>query len=114
VGIDELRSLSSLLFGHRYRLELLAVLAHAGTGEGICLKTMADRFEAPPSVYHPPLKSLVSAGLVVRMGRTRSDPRVLYAPSESSVWTGLQAMVEGLEVELDFRDVVHARTEAAR
>lgn len=109
MSLDELRALSSAVFGHRYRLELLAALARAGNDEAICLTPLARRCDVLSSVYYPSLKTLVTAGLVRRMARTRDDPRVLYARTQAPVWTGLRRVMEDLEVEIDLRDVAHAR-----
>ncbi|WP_395107593.1 hypothetical protein [Actinomadura sp. SCN-SB] len=113
MGIDGLRVLSSTVFGHRYRLELLAALSCARDGEGVCLKFLADKCGAPSSVYYPSLKSLLSAGLIARFARTKRNRWVLYGRKPSPVWTGVQVMMEDLEVEIDFRDVVRAWPEAS-
>ena len=116
MAIDELRGLSSAVFGHRYRLELLAALAktNSDSDEGICLTLLGNYCGVPSSVYYPSLKVLVSAGLARRMSRTHGDPRVLYARTHVPVWTGLQRMVEDLEVEVSFPDVAHVRRNAER
>jgi len=111
--LDELRDLSSAMFGHRYRLELLAALAQVGSDEAICLTPLAQRCNVLPGVYYPALKVLVAAGLVCRMARTRNDPRVLYARTQGPVWTGLRRIVEDLEVEIDLRGVAHPRRDVA-
>jgi hypothetical protein len=101
------------MFGHRYRLELLAALARVGNDEAICLTPLAQGCNVLSSVYYPALKLLVAAGLVRRMARTRDDPRVLYARTQGPVWTGLRRIVEDLEVEIDLRSVVHPRRDVA-
>lgn len=96
-----MRQFSAVAFGHRYRLELLRALALAGGDQGICLTLLGDCCEVRPSVYYPPVKAMAAAGLVQTTGRVRPDRRVLYARTETPVWTGLQHMMEDLPVDVD-------------
>ncbi|WP_258939210.1 winged helix-turn-helix domain-containing protein [Actinomadura luteofluorescens] len=100
--LDELRKLSSALFGHRYRLEMLVALVREEARGGLCVSQLASRCVVPSSVYYPSLKLLVSAGVVRRVGRADGDARVFYLPTGSPVWTGLRTMVEDLEVDIEF------------
>jgi hypothetical protein len=99
--IPELRGFSAVLFGHKYRLELLWALSTATGGQGICLSLLADCCGVTASVYYPPVKALVGAGMVVRSARPRPGGHVLYARTSASVWTGLRVMVEDLAVDVD-------------
>ncbi|MGY1440103.1 hypothetical protein [Streptomyces reniochalinae] len=62
---EELRRLSAGVFGNRYRAELIAALA-AGS-DGFCLGDLALTRHVSPSVYHPPVRTLVTLGLVERL-----------------------------------------------
>ncbi|WP_127931701.1 winged helix-turn-helix domain-containing protein [Nonomuraea polychroma] len=99
--LNELRPLSSALFGHRYRLEMLAALVKEETRGGLCISQLANRCKVSSSVYYPSLKLLVSAGVVRRVSRADSDARVYYLPTGNPVWTGLRRMVEDLGVEIE-------------
>jgi hypothetical protein len=113
VQLDELRGLSSAVFGHRYRLELLAALVEAGEAGGVCLTQLADDCGVASSVYYPSLKLLVSAGLVRRVGKAAGDARVFYAPMQGPVWAGLRRMVEDLGVETEFHGMAGNRPRTA-
>jgi hypothetical protein len=99
--LDELRRLSSALFGHRYRLELLAALTKRERYGGVCLSQLASSCVVASSVYYPSLKLLVSAGLVRRVGRAGGGLQVFYLPTDNPVWTGLRQMVEDLGVDIE-------------
>lgn len=96
-----MRGLSAVAFGHRHRLELLAALALARDGQGICLTVLGDCCGVKPGVYYPPLKALTAAGMVMSTGRVRSERRVLYARTTKLGWTGLQRMLEDLPMDVD-------------
>jgi predicted transcriptional regulator len=113
MSIDELRGLSSAVFGHRHRLELLAALVKTEADGGVCLTRLASSCGVPSSVYYPSLKLLISAGLVRRIGKTRDDPRVFYIPTQDPVWTGLRQMVEDLAVETEFRGAIGTQPRTA-
>jgi DNA-binding IclR family transcriptional regulator len=99
---EEVRRVSSALFGHRYRLELLGALATADDG-GVCVKELATARGVASSVFYPPLRSLVDIGLARRMPRGPADRRVFYARTRAQAWTGLRQMVQDLEVEIGER-----------
>jgi hypothetical protein len=106
MGVDELRGLSSVMFGNRYRLELVAALALAKSTEGICLTLLAgDRGGMAASVYYPSARSLVAAGLARRVRVTGPERLVLYARRRGPSWKGLRRMMEDLEVDINLRDV---------
>jgi hypothetical protein len=99
VTVDEVRTVSSAVFGHRYRLELLAALASAGD-DGVCVTTLAADRDVASSVFYPPLRSLMQAGLVRRTGPVGAGRRVFYAITESALWEGLRQMVQDLGVDI--------------
>jgi hypothetical protein len=111
--ISELRRVSAVAFGHRYRLELLAALAVAAGGQGICLTLLGDCCGVQPSVYYPPVKAMEAAGLVLRADRPRADRRILYARTATPVWTWLRRMVEDLPVDVDLGSAALAWPAAA-
>jgi hypothetical protein len=100
----EVRRLSAAVFGHRYRLELIAALCRAGVHQGVCLTLLGDCFEVQASVYYPPVRAMEAVGRVRTTGRGRPDRRVLYARTTGPVWTGLQQMVEDFAMVVDFRN----------
>lgn len=101
VTIEEIRRLSSVAFGHRYRLELLSALAIATAGHGVCLSLLADCCQVTASVYYPPVRKMTESGLVVSSGPGRLRRRVLYSRTTVPVWTSLLKMVEDLAVDVD-------------
>jgi hypothetical protein len=106
MSVDELRGLSSVMFGNRYRLELVAALALAKSTEGICLTLLAgSRGGLPASVYYPSARSLVSAGLARRVRMASPERLVLYARRQGPAWKGLRQMMKDLEVDISLRDV---------
>ena len=109
MGVDELRGLSSVMFGNRYRLELVAALALAKSTEGICLTLLAgSRGGLSASVYYPPVRSLVSAGLARRVRASGGERRVLYARRQGPAWKGLRRLMEDLEVSMDLSNVTRS------
>ena len=99
--ISELRRFSATVFGHRYRLELLAALAMAAAGQGISLSLLADCCGVTASVYYPPVQKMAESGMVMTSGPDRTERRVLYARTAVPVWTALRMMVEDLAVDVD-------------
>jgi hypothetical protein len=87
------------VFGNRHRLELLIALVGAGQ-EGICVKDLAASCNVPTSVFYPPLRSLMAAGLVQRLPVTGHNGRVFYAIANGGAWTGLRQLVHDLDAEV--------------
>jgi hypothetical protein len=109
MGVDELRGLSSAMFGNRYRLELVAAMALAKSNEGICLTLLASsRGGLPTSVYYPSVRSLVSAGMARRVRLAGPERLVLYTRRQGPAWKGLRRMMEDLEVDINLRDVARS------
>ena len=95
------RRVSAVLFGNRHRLELLAALADAGD-EGVNLSDLAKAQGVLANVYYAPLRALLEAGLVDRLGKTSGDRRCWYRRRESRVWNGVRALAGALaEAEVD-------------
>jgi DNA-binding IclR family transcriptional regulator len=94
---DEIRRTSSLLFGHTYRLELMAALAGVGE-QGLVVSEFAERQGVSASVFYPPLKALAALGLVRRSERERLTRHVPYVRSEKAAWRSLSALVKDLGV----------------
>ena len=101
--ITEVRGLSLVAFGHKYRLELMAALGLADQGKGVCLTLLAACCGAPASAYYPPVRALERHGMVRRIGRVPEGRQVLYARTEGPVWTGLQQIAENLGMDVDLR-----------
>lgn len=100
--ITEVRALSLVAFGHKYRLELLAALGLADRGKGVCLTLLAGCCDAPTSAYYPPVRALERHGMVRRTGRIpEKGRRVLYARTEVPEWTGLLSIAENLGMDVD-------------
>ncbi|MEU4419288.1 winged helix-turn-helix domain-containing protein [Actinoplanes sp. NPDC024001] len=96
MAVQQLRRVSSAVFGNRYRLELLTALVTAGA-EGVCVKDLAASSGVPTSVFHPPLRALTAAGLVTRLPQVGQSRRVFYALTNVGAWTGLRQLVQDLE-----------------
>lgn len=94
---EELRRLSAGVFGNRYRAELIAALAAAG-GDGVCLGDLALARRVLPSVYHPPVRTLIALGLAERLAPAPGDRRRFYRRCGSAqAWTSLAAAVDRLK-----------------
>lgn len=94
---EELRRLSAGVFGNRYRAELIAALAAAG-GNGVCLGDLALRRQVPASVYQPPVRTLITLGLVERIPPVPGERRRWYRPCGSTpAWRSLAATVARLQ-----------------
>lgn len=82
------RRMSVVLFGNRYKLELLVALAEAGD-EGVNLSQLGEACAASPNVYYGPIKDLISVGLVERLGQVGGDRRCWYRRRSSPIWEHL-------------------------
>lgn len=92
---DEVREVSTAIFGNRYRLELLAALVK--TSAGVCASDLARELDVPASSLTTLLKALERKGLVGRQSHS-SDRRVHYSVRPSPIWDGLTRLVEVLDV----------------
>lgn len=91
-----LRDQSRLVFGNRYRAELILELARADEG-GVCLGDLAAARRTVSSVYHAPVKALIEAGLAEKLPEVRGDHRRWYRRrGDSAIWAALGQMVERL------------------
>ncbi|WFB83820.1 MULTISPECIES: hypothetical protein [Streptomyces] len=94
---EELRRLSAGVFGNRYRAELIAALAAAGS-DGVCLGDLALARRVPPSVYHPPVRTLITLGLAERLDLAPGNRRRFYRRCGSTqAWTSLASTVARLK-----------------
>lgn len=94
------RQVSVVLFGNRYRLDLLAALAEAGD-DGVNLSHLAQTHGVPASVYYAPLRDLLSLRLVTRLGLRAGDRRCWYHRSDHRLWDGIRSLVDAVaEVEV--------------
>jgi DNA-binding IclR family transcriptional regulator len=100
-GLGE-RRLSVLLFGNRYKLDLLAALAEAGDG-GVSVSALAERHQVSASVYYPPLKDLLEAGLVAQLAVVSRERRRWYARVDHQVWEPMRDLAREL-AEMEVRE----------
>jgi hypothetical protein len=95
------RRVSAVLFGNRHKLELLSALAEAGD-DGVNLSQLGAAQEVPASVYYGPLRDLMAAGLVDRLGRASGDRRCWYRRRENRFWDCLRSLAGELaEIEVE-------------
>jgi DNA-binding IclR family transcriptional regulator len=95
VEYDRVRHMSRAIFGHRYRLELLAELAEAGE-QGLCVSDLAIGHGAKASVFYPPLRELEHIGLVTRRPDPGPGRRVYYAATGHLAWTVVRQLVQSI------------------
>lgn len=91
------RRASLALFGHAYRLDLLAALAVAGV-DGVVVTDLAKAKGVSPSVFYPPLRGLSELQLVSRLDPVMGSRRVRYVTTEAPAWGPLKSLVEYLDV----------------
>lgn len=78
------RGLSHVLFGQRYRLELMVAIAASADGL-VCLTDLAKELDVTASNLQNSLRALTSAGLVARMSSGDSRRRY-YVRQDSLAW----------------------------
>lgn len=89
-----------MLFGNRYRLDLLAALAEAGD-DGANLWDLAQAHGVPASVYYGPLRDLLGLRLATRLGSRPGDRRCWYRRSDHRLWDCVRSLISALaEVEV--------------
>ncbi|MEY2244831.1 hypothetical protein AB8A21_18275 [Streptomyces sp. BF23-18] len=94
--LERLREASVLVFGNRYRAELMLALASAG-GRGVCLGDLAMARQVQASVYHSPMRALVEAGLARKLPRTAGERRRWYRRSDDdALWQCLEDLLSRL------------------
>jgi DNA-binding MarR family transcriptional regulator len=81
---EAVRALSQVLFGQRYRLELMVAIASSPDGL-VCLKDLAAELSVTPSNLQKPLRDLVAADLLSRMPSGDSKRRY-YRRNDSLAW----------------------------
>src|SRR5690242_19024016 len=95
------RRVSAVLFGNRHKLELLAALAEAGD-EGVNLSQLSEAQGVKPSVYYGPLRDLMRAGLVDRLGRKSDDRRCWYGRRQNRFWDCVRSLATVLtEIQVE-------------
>lgn len=91
-----MKSASTRLSGHAYRLDLLSALAFAGP-DGVVLSELAKTVGVSASVFYPPVKALAELDLVSRQSPADLSRRVRYVATPSPAWEPLRALVEYLQ-----------------
>lgn len=98
LNLQDERSLSACLFGHRHRAELLTALASAVEGR-VNLGVLADERGVSAAVYYPPMRELVAAGLAEPVDVAGLARRRWYArrgdPALWEAWAALSTLLAG-------------------
>jgi DNA-binding IclR family transcriptional regulator len=81
---EHLRTVSEVLFGQRYRLEVMLAIAFSEDGL-VCLTDLARDLGLTPSNLQNPLRDLVRCGLLSRLPPGDSRRRY-YRRNESLAW----------------------------
>ena len=81
---EQVRAWSEVMFGQRYRLELMVAIAEDDTGL-VCLTDIAKALEVTASNLQQPLKNLARAGLLTAMPKGDSR-RLYYRRNPSAGW----------------------------
>lgn len=85
-----------MVFGNRYRAELLAALADAGE-HGVCLSELAASSGAPVSAYHVQMRALVEQELVEKLPVVIGERRRHYRRrGDGALWGALAGVVAAL------------------
>lgn len=82
---EQLRALSQVAFGQRYRLELMLAVADAKDGI-VCLTDLARTLNVTISNLQQPLKALIATGLLSLLPAGDSR-RKFYLRNPSAAWT---------------------------
>lgn len=82
---EQIRLLSEVLFGQRYRLEVMVAIADSATGR-VCLSDLAEQLgHRSASSLQNPLRDLTRAGLITRAPDGDSRRR-WYRREQSLAW----------------------------
>lgn len=92
---ERLRDLSDVVFGQRYRLEVMAAIATADDGI-VCLTDLARSLDVTPSNLQRPLQSLTTAELISRLPSGDSRRRY-YRRNPSLAWEFALELVRTIE-----------------
>jgi hypothetical protein len=85
MAAEQIRLLSDVLFGQRYRLEVMVAIADSPTGR-VCLSDLAEELgHRGVSNIQAPLRDLVRAGLLIRLPAGDSR-RKWYRRENSTGW----------------------------
>jgi DNA-binding transcriptional ArsR family regulator len=99
---EHLRAVSEVLFGQRYRLEVMVAIASSQDGL-VCLTDLAKDLELTPSNLQNPLRDLVRCGLLSRLPPGDSKRRY-YRRNESLAWpfvVEMASQAEGLGLVME-------------
>jgi hypothetical protein len=93
-SLDHVRALSQVLFGQRYRLELMVAIA---SSDGVvCLTDLARQLDVTVSNLQKPLRDLTLAGLLSRLPSGDSKRRY-YRRNVSLAWAFAVEVAAGAE-----------------
>jgi hypothetical protein len=81
---EAIRELSTVVFGQRYRLEVMAAIARSHGGL-VCLTDLADELGVRTSNIQKPLTSLTDSYLISRLPAGDSKRR-FYRRNDSAAW----------------------------
>lgn len=81
---DQVRTLSQVVFGQRYRLEVMVAIASSDSGT-VCLTDLAKQLNVTASNLQRPLADLLQAGLLSPLPHPNSK-RKLYRRRDSLGW----------------------------
>ncbi|HUA40155.1 MAG TPA: helix-turn-helix domain-containing protein [Streptosporangiaceae bacterium] len=87
--------MSEVLFGQRYRLEVMVAIASSRDGL-VCLTDLAKDLQLTPSNLQHPLRDLVRCGLLSRLPPGDSKRR-FYQRNESLAWPFVVEMASHAE-----------------
>ena len=99
---EHLRAVSQVLFGQRYRLEVMVAIASSEEGI-VCLTELAKALDLAPSNLQNPLRDLTRCGLLSRLPPGDSKRRY-YRRNESLAWAFVVEMAsqaEGLRLVME-------------
>lgn len=102
VSPEQVRALSLVLFGQRYRLEVMVAIGRSADGI-VCLTDLSRDLGVTTSNLQNPLRDLVAAGLLSRLPSGDSK-RKFYRRNTSLAWQFAVEMAEaasGLALALD-------------
>ena len=93
-SVEEVRTISSVVCGSRYRLEILCAIADRRTFTATELLRALSETENPPaqSIVSVELKRLRDSGLVYRENKQVAGRSIPLVAAESPVWDAAKAL----------------------